>query len=339
MIAAGAVATKNVPAFAVAGGASCCILKWRCASVEVVAQSQAASIDVIDTKQLNYNQLVHNMIFTSSIVATLLHMFKKLIKKASPQFYKVLKSVNRERNFRLLNGGSDLRAKQAIIARHGKKVITGPFQGMIYGDKSAGSSYVAKLVGSYEEELHPTIEAIVAKQPSIIIDVGCAEGYYAVGLAKRLPMAQVYAFDIDPDAREYCMELAKLNSLQSQLHIRGLCNMEILEKMLKEMAAQPAFIFCDCEGYEAELFDPTLVPSLKRCDFLIEFHDFIVPGSSKMLQQRFADSHSVQIIDTRPRDVSHYSCLADVPAADREMALSENRPGPMQWGYFQALNR
>lgn len=215
------------------------------------------------------------------------------------------------------------------------KIIAGPFQGMIYGDNSTGSSYVDKLVGSYEEELHPTIEKIVAKNPSVVIDVGCAEGYYAVGLAKRLPSAQVYAFDIDADAREYCLELAKLNGIENQNQIRGLFNTQVLE----QMTAQPVFIFCDCEGFEAELFDSASVAMLKRCDFLIEFHDFIVPDISQTLQQRFADTHSIQIIDTQPRDVTRYGYLEDVPIANREAALSENRPCPMQWGYFQASNR
>lgn len=262
-------------------------------------------------------------------------MIKQLVKKRFPKFFRYLKSLRRKREFRLQNGGSYFRAKQALVARYGKKVILGPFQGMIYGDDATGSSYVAKLVGAYEEELHPTIEAIVAKKPSVVIDVGCAEGYYAVGFAKCLPSSQVYAFDTDPEAREYCLELAKINGLESRIHIGDFCNSEVLERM----TIQPAFILCDCEGYEAELFGPDVVQNLKRCDFLIEFHDAIVPGVSQTLQQRFADTHSIQIIDTRPRDVSHYPCLADVPIPDREAALAEGRPTPMQWGYFQALNR
>ena len=65
------------------------------------------------------------------------------------------------------------RAKQALVKHYGKKVITGPFQEMRYGDNVACSAYVAKLVGSYEE-LHAVIEQIIQTPYKAVIDIGCA---------------------------------------------------------------------------------------------------------------------------------------------------------------------
>src|ERR1700722_2566319 len=74
------------------------------------------------------------------------------------------------------------------------RVRTGPFAGMRYGSVSVGSAYIPKLLGIYERELSSFIEAACLKRPDLIVDVGAAEGYYAVGLAVRNPTAKVIAF-------------------------------------------------------------------------------------------------------------------------------------------------
>src|SRR6478672_6897407 len=68
----------------------------------------------------------------------------------------------------------------------GLVVQHGPFKGMKYpGVNSVGSALIPKLLGSYERELHPLIDSICAGQYDQVVDIGCAEGYYAVGLAMR----------------------------------------------------------------------------------------------------------------------------------------------------------
>ena len=67
------------------------------------------------------------------------------------------------------------------------------------------SSCVPKLIGSYEEEVHLIIEEIIRRRYSIVVNIGCAEGYYAVGFALRIPDAIVYAFDIETTAQQGMM--------------------------------------------------------------------------------------------------------------------------------------
>ena len=73
-------------------------------------------------------------------------------------------------------------------------VRNGPFAGMRYpGVQSVCSTIVPKLIGCYEKELHSVIELICSQQYNSVVDIGCAEGYYAVGLAMRLQNAQLFA--------------------------------------------------------------------------------------------------------------------------------------------------
>ena len=72
-------------------------------------------------------------------------------------------------------------------------IAAGPFAKMKYSFESHGSSIVPKLVGSYEAPLESWIEEAIKNGYNRIIDIGCAEGYYAVGLAFREASPIIYA--------------------------------------------------------------------------------------------------------------------------------------------------
>src|SRR5215208_3855790 len=63
------------------------------------------------------------------------------------------------------------------------KVLSGIFAGMRYVRDAVGGQLYPKLLGTYELELVPVIQALNRKRVARIVDVGAAEGYYAVGLA------------------------------------------------------------------------------------------------------------------------------------------------------------
>jgi 2-polyprenyl-3-methyl-5-hydroxy-6-metoxy-1,4-benzoquinol methylase len=92
-------------------------------------------------------------------------------------------------------------------------VQDGPFAGMNFPLMPADGCVMPKLLGSYEEELHPFFNRFAGTDYDLIIDIGCAEGYYAVGLARLFERARVLAYDIDANARQRCSELARLNGV------------------------------------------------------------------------------------------------------------------------------
>jgi hypothetical protein len=161
-----------------------------------------------------------------------------------------------------------------------------------------------------------------------VIDVGAAEGYYAVGCALRLPSAQVYAFDTEPLARDLCRGLAGLNGVSERVHISGLCT----PAHLAELA--PALIISDCEGGELELLDPARVPALARCALLVELHDFIDPRISATLTARFEPTHTCEIARSSARMPSDYAALTGLEPKLAALALEESRPTVMEWAYL-----
>lgn len=115
----------------------------------------------------------------------------------------------------------------------GRDVAAGPFRGMRMGNAVSGS-YVPKLIGSYEEELHPVIEEILGNPPAF--DVGRGEGYYLVGLARRLPNLMCIGFDTNVSATDACRELAAINEVSRQVDVRLACDHKTLSRLPLETA-------------------------------------------------------------------------------------------------------
>ena len=220
---------------------------------------------------------------------------------------------------------------QAIIKRYGLVVLAGPFAGMLYVAEPGGSS-LPKLLGSYETELHQWVTAIINTDYGKIINVGCAEGYYAVGLALKVPETRVFAFDIDPRARQLCEKMAKRNGVSERVEVRGECNCEGLDALLDDRS----LVIFDCEGCELGLLDPVRVPNLRVSDVLVELHDFIDRSISPTIISRFADTHEIALVSGLERDPSNYPALETFNDWDRRVAVTEFRPERMQWAFMRA---
>lgn len=180
--------------------------------------------------------------------------------------------------------------------------LGGPFRGMQYLRESTGSAYFPKLLGTYELEIHSAIDWVSNWSPDLIVNVGCAEGYYAVGMAIRCPRARSIAFDIESRARRLVRKLAQLNHVEHRMQIRRKCTPDNLEPLCAG-ASRPCVIV-DCEGFEKVLLDPKRVPSLRRSVMLVEVHDCFVPGLSALMQARFGRTHSVIVYRPRARTLT-----------------------------------
>ena len=221
---------------------------------------------------------------------------------------------------------------QAFIEEHGLSVLCGPFAGMAYVPQATGSALMPKLLGSYEEELHDVIEQILATDYTAVIDIGCAEGYYANGLAMRLPSTHVYAFDIDPEAQALCKEMARLNGVEERVTVLGKCQ----PSDLKALMTGHSLIVCDCEGYESELLQPALVPPMVQADILVELHDQVQPGLTPLVLGRFRETHRTTMIIAVERDAECYPQLRLSGPEKRRLAVSEFRSSGQQWAFLQA---
>jgi predicted O-methyltransferase YrrM len=220
-------------------------------------------------------------------------------------------------------------ANRRVRDRFGERVQAGPFAGLRYPDWAFQrvDLYAPKLIGCFERELHPVIEYAIAAAPRLVVNVGAAEGYYTIGLARRLPAARVLAFEADESKHWMLDELARLNGVRDRIELLGACTPGALNERLED----GTLIVCDCDGCELELLDPSAVPALGTCALVVEAHDLLVEGLTPVLRGRFAATHALEEAPTEPRYVDDFPQLGDLPLVTRQLAISEFRGSPMCW--------
>lgn len=238
---------------------------------------------------------------------------------------------------------SDLRAASRVVrtlrTTGGHVVRSGPFEGMQYLPDAVGSELAPKLVGTYEKEVARVIAPASSAGHDVFIDIGAAEGYFAVGLVWRSKQARCLAFEVEADGQRLIRRLAERNGVAHRVKICGLCTLSELRKQLAGCDAP--FVLCDCEGGELELLDPEAAPELRKATILVEVHGRmeVPPGKypdhptamAALLTDRFRLSHSVQVIPLQKRLASDWpSTLSEIADdSDRLAAMNEHRsPGP-----------
>ena len=92
---------------------------------------------------------------------------------------------------RLLSKWRSVLVANTLLHHEASRVLNGPFQGMNFHSAASEGCLVPKLLGCYEQPLHPFLEAAFARDYDVVLNIGSAEGYYAVGLALRMPGARI----------------------------------------------------------------------------------------------------------------------------------------------------
>lgn len=213
----------------------------------------------------------------------------------------------------------------------GGKVAAGPFAGMTYATTASEGGRAPRLLGAYEASLHPVIETVIARAYPQVIDIGCAEGYYAVGLARRMPTTTVHARDMNPAARQLCAEMARANGVADRLRIGP----EVSHADFALCERAPTFVLCDIEGAEDQLLDPQLAPPLAQADILVEVHEGMAPGLLAKLTSRFAATHRITRIDRAMRPDLLPAWAETLSDLDRLLLLWEWRATPTPWLWME----
>lgn len=246
----------------------------------------------------------------------ILFSIKSIIKNWLPIVYLVFKHY--QCNYALYRSGY-LKTAKLIHKKANGSVYSGPFAGMRYISSAVGSWLIPKIIGCYEEELHSWVADLLLHDYSAIVNIGCAEGYYAIGFAlKSVSRGRaIFAYDINPMARHSCLRMARLNNVADRIKIRGACTPETLEMDIR----YPTLIISDCEGYESTILDPTLVPGLAFCDMLVETHD----NTQEILYKRFSKTHTIDEVTSTPRNPDQYSLLNGSPEEIKNLCINEGR--------------
>ena len=232
-------------------------------------------------------------------------------------------------SLRLLSKWRSVLIQNTLLQQQGTVVVQGPLAGMDFLPQSAEGCHIAKLLGCYEQPLQPFIEQAITNAYPTILNIGCAEGYYAVGMAIRMPSTQVLAFDLNPKAQEVCAALAQKNAVSGRVKVGALFKPQDFE----DYGGQKVLVLCDIEGAEKDLLNPEVAPTLKGMDLIVESHECLLPGITQLLINRFKDTHQITLVqDNGQRQLQDapqwFNNLAHL---DQLLATWEWRSGATPW--------
>jgi hypothetical protein len=234
----------------------------------------------------------------------------------------------------------------AFLVRHAarRRAVAGPFRGMRIALSPLSSRHLlGYILGSQELELREAIDSIIARSYRTIVNIGAADGYYAVGLAMRSPSARVEAFEALPEFHPLIARTAAANGVADRLSTGGACTREVLRARLAA-AEDSTLILMDIEGGEVELLDPQAVPQLARSDILVETHDAFVADATATLIDRFRSTHDIACYAARPRVLGDFPpdflprLRRWFPALAVEL-MNERRTGQQRWLMLTANSR
>lgn len=210
-------------------------------------------------------------------------------------------------------------------------VMDGPFKGLQMRVPLNAGILTPIIMGTYESELHAYILEAVQRNYKTVVNIGCGDGYYTVGLARLMPNTRAEGYDLNPKAQEGCRSTALLNGVSDRVTIGGLFSGEDFARL----PARDTLVICDIEGGEEDLLDPVKYPALRDIDIIVEMHDVFKPGLSKTLMERFAPTHDIIFVDHAPK-LAKFPGNAVMSEIELLLLSYEGRGGPTPWAVMKA---
>jgi precorrin-6B methylase 2 len=238
------------------------------------------------------------------------------------------------------------RKKKKIISNYltlykknyGFVVSAGLFKNLKYIQKAIGSEFLVKLIGCYEEEVQIEIEKLLKiNNYNKLIDIGCAEGFYLVGIGHLFPKIDLVGYDIEEEALKLTKELYAKNKLKNKLKLEKKCTHMKLNKEINT----DSLIICDCEGFEDYILNTNKV-NFKNSDLVVEIHKFENKNFINEIIKRFEKTHKYKIIksDFFNRNINKYSFLKKlVLKKDMTILTDEERYISQKWLILTRKNK
>lgn len=243
-------------------------------------------------------------------------------------------------NLRIENLINNYRAKisKKIAMKYNYTVQNGIFKGLKIQEKQWwGIGDVAiKCLGYYEIEVQDIIERVQRENNlNTFIDVGGADGYFALGLIKNKIFEQSIIFEISSLGRKSIKNGSRLNQVEDRILIYGEATQSNLSHILNEndIELKNTLLLCDIEGEEYNLINQDLLNFLRDSYIIIELHFFNndLLSKKKKFLELLASYHSLYIFNSLNRVINISSEFHLMDENERALLLSEGRSHIGEW--------
>ena len=223
-----------------------------------------------------------------------------------------------------------------LAKHHGNVVKYGPFKGLkLDGDShwSAGDRG-AMALGLYEQEVLSLL--VELRSPSAnFINLGAADGYYAIGVLVANLFAKSFAFEISDEGQAVIKVQAENNQVSHRIQIFGKAESTFAE-LISESDRSGAVVLCDIEGGEFDVFSSDTFEAFQKSTIIIELHEWFPDANQRVsaLIQAASRTHDHRSFRTGGRDLSHFPELVKLDDNTRWLICAEGRPYHMKWIVF-----
>ncbi|OGJ37768.1 MAG: hypothetical protein A2182_03145 [Candidatus Pacebacteria bacterium RIFOXYA1_FULL_38_18] len=207
----------------------------------------------------------------------------------------------------------------------------GPFKGLIIKHRNDWNGNM--FLGIYEQEVLQLFQKF-PKKYNTLINIGAADGYYAIGGLVSGLFNKTYCFELSKKSRINILKNAILNRVQNDIKIFGIAKSGFTRKLKKAGAnLEKSIIICDIEGNEFELFNKQVFGLFKKSILVIEVHDWHENGKSryKKLKKNAGRYFKIQEIQSGTRDLSIFPEIKNLKDNDRWLLCSEGRHYAQTW--------
>lgn len=157
----------------------------------------------------------------------------------------------------------------------------------------------------------------------MILDVGAADGFYAIGFAIRMHATQVVGVDTDRSARNATQNFA-LENCGYNVQVKSMCT----TAWIRDHVKPNSLIFLDYKGYGMTLFDDEAAPVLTECDKVIELHERAPAGVDSTIRSRLGNTHDVRVVTYVDHSPDLFREFEVVTSEMRAAVIREGRGGP-----------
>jgi hypothetical protein len=196
------------------------------------------------------------------------------------------------------------------------------------------------MLGLYEQE----VLASLVDAPDrfrVFVDVGAADGYYAVGLLYNGRVDRSIAFEIIPEGRQAIKLLAIENGVSDRIKILGAASDEFENDLAEQKIVSGETMFLiDIEGAEFRVLTEKVFAFLKDSLIVVEMHAHIYPDPQWQLDrliEKSSKTHTVTSWLPGARNPWTIKELESFTELDRWILCSEGRVEVQQWLRFDPL--
>ena len=226
------------------------------------------------------------------------------------------------------------RVSEELFTQFDGEVKYGPFQGLQLQKKPWwGTSDLGSMcLGLYEKEILDFLFSNDLGDRDTFIDIGAADGYYAVGMLHSQRVKKAVCFELSQEGQDTILENWKKNHSPGLIEIYGDIFLNF-EEAIKNIDMSKVITLIDIEGAEFDFLNDTTLAALTDSIVVIEIHNWVEQFVEKYSQfLRLASKYfKVEFVERVERPTVHFEELRSFTDDNRLLLTSEARPCLMRF--------